>query len=237
MAPTTELSVAITSYQWETAIQVLNRYPFQAKKRSVRPGLFEGVKDSNVLPLHEALVALAPVHVIKALVEAYPMSVREKESSYDRLPLHCACRRNADPATLQYLTELFPGANLEPDALGRLPLHYVLSNGSDIRLVKILLRADRSCCRGVDLKGWTPLHVACSMGASMEVISELLAEYPEAVILKTRKGSTPYKVLPKDLPHYKLLRDALKGAKENFDKTFVNPLRYSPPHAEEMILV
>jgi len=39
------------------------------------------------------------------------------------------------------------------------------------------------------------LHVACGMGASTHVVELILNSYPEACILKTRKGSRPIKCI------------------------------------------
>ena len=83
--------------------------------------LFEGIKDSNVLPIHEALVGCAPYRVIEALLYAYPDSVYCKESSYQRLPLHCACRKNAQIIVVELLLKHYADAALAPDSLGRLP--------------------------------------------------------------------------------------------------------------------
>jgi hypothetical protein len=84
-------------------------------------GLFEGVKDSYVLPLHEALVGGAPLEVIVALLEAYPLSIQMKESSYERLPIHCACRKNANVQVVKLLLTGFTEGALMADILGRLP--------------------------------------------------------------------------------------------------------------------
>jgi len=115
------LSSAITSEQWERVVQLCNGSPKEAKKWTTRQGLFEGIKDANVLPIHEALVAGAPYRIIEALINAYPDCVFCKESSYQRLPLHCACRKNAFPDVVDLLSRQYPDAALTPDSLGRLP--------------------------------------------------------------------------------------------------------------------
>merc|ERR1712205_78826 len=152
---------------WDSAISLCRSKPYLAKVWTKRQGFFEGLKDSKVLPLHESLVANAPYEVIEALLHASPDSVQEKESSYQRLPLHCACRKNANPKVVKMLLEAYNLASLEPDALGRLPLHYALSNGANDQVIEILLTEHPNAARGVDNRGWTPLHVACGMGASI----------------------------------------------------------------------
>ena len=115
------LSEAITTDKWEVVIQICQTKPSSAQSWTVRQGLFEGIKDSNVLPIHEALVAGAPYNVIEALLSAYPDSVFCMESSYKRLPLHCACRKNANPEVVELLLNRYPDAALTADNLGRLP--------------------------------------------------------------------------------------------------------------------
>jgi hypothetical protein len=116
-----ELSVAITSEQWERVLALCSGRPDTAKVWTVRQGLFEGIKDSNVLPVHEALVAGAPYAIIAAILAAYPESVYCKESSYKRLPLHCACRKNANLQVVELLLQSYADAGLIADSLGRLP--------------------------------------------------------------------------------------------------------------------
>ena len=115
------LSEAITTDNWERVIQICQGKPSAAQTWTTRQGLFEGIKDANVLPIHEALVAGAPYNVIEALLNAYPDSVYCMESSYKRLPLHCACRKNAIPAVVELLLTRYADAALTADNLGRLP--------------------------------------------------------------------------------------------------------------------
>jgi ankyrin repeat protein len=176
-----ELSEAITSDQWERVIQLSNVKPNAAKTWSNRHGLFEGIKDANVLPIHEALVAGAPYPSIEALLLAYPDSVYCKESSYKRLPLHCACRKNAIIQVVDLLLKNYADASLTADNLGRLPsksaelsrspfllstltliclflllVHYALSNGANDELIDMLLKYSPNSARGFDKRGWTP---------------------------------------------------------------------------------
>lgn len=116
-----DLTTAITTEQWPMVIQLANTRRSLCRTWTTRHGLFEGIKDANVLPIHEALVAGAPYAVIDALLIAYPDSVYCKESSYKRLPLHCACRKNAIPEVVELLLKHYADGALAPDSLGRLP--------------------------------------------------------------------------------------------------------------------
>ena len=125
-----DLSKAITSEQWERVIQICQTRPSSAQTWTTRHGLFEGIKDASVLPIHEALVAGAPLEAVEALLSAYPDSVYCMESSYKRLPLHCACRKNAIVQVIELLLKSYADAALTADNLGRLPCK--LSNFSII---------------------------------------------------------------------------------------------------------
>jgi hypothetical protein len=132
-----ELSQAIVDEKWDQVISLCNTKPETAKVWTVRQGLFEGIKDSNVLPIHEALVAGAPYAIIEALLIAYPESVYCKESSYKRLALHCACRKNAMIQVVDLLLKSYCEAALIDDNLGRLPSKYriyLLSGFFDVSL-------------------------------------------------------------------------------------------------------
>ena len=123
-----DLSTAIIEEQWDRCISICQTQPNTAKSWTNRLGLFEGIKDSKVLPIHEALVAEAPFNVIEALLYAYPDSVYCKESSYQRLPLHCACRKNARLDVVDLLCQQYPDAALTADSLGRLPRELYISS-------------------------------------------------------------------------------------------------------------
>lgn len=237
MAPT-ELSRAISAEEWGRAHELATRQPRQATAWSKRTGFFEGRTVANVLPIHEAAVGGAPLDVMQALVSAYPEGLSQVESSYQRLPLHCACRKNAIPAVIQLLCEAQPEACLAADSLGRLPLHYALSNGADPSVIQILMTCRPAAARGLDQRGWTPLHVACSMGAAVPVVQSILKAYPEAVLIKTRKGSTIPKTIPKLCPHRSVLQKMLAEATQNVERAVKLPRMKSKRIAyDEMVYV
>jgi ankyrin repeat protein len=69
-------------------------------------------------------------------------------------------------------------------------VHYALSNGANPAIVDCILKHRPNSARGFDKRGWTPLHVACGVGANMSVIQSIVDCYPEAVLMRTNKGST-----------------------------------------------
>lgn len=224
--PRSDLSVAIATSNWSRATALARGVPVQASVWSKRIGVFEGLKPSHCLPLHEACIAGAPVSVIHSILKAYPDAARCKESSYGRLSLHCTCRKpRADPHVVRLLIAANPSAVLVPDDLGRLPIHYALSNsGRDPMVIHALLSCNKASSRGVDHAGWTPLHVACASGCSFGVIIALLEQFPEACIMRTNeKGCTPYQCLKRNTPDRIRIKNALHEAQRKFDASFVSP--------------
>mmetsp|Transcript_3381 Transcript_3381/g.9622 ORF Transcript_3381/g.9622 Transcript_3381/m.9622 type:complete len:248 (+) Transcript_3381:275-1018(+) len=190
-----DLVKLVDNEQWELAIQQSNNNRHLAEAWSARPGFFEGIKTSDVLPIHIACARRPTVEVIDALYEANRMSLRQKESAYRRIPLHIACRSDASPDVVRRLLECYPDGAAADDNLGRLPIHYRLSNGADNGTIDALLKACPGSARAFDRRGWLPLHVAASVGASPHIIQSLVEAYPDAVLLATNKGSTPRRCL------------------------------------------
>lgn len=191
-----QLSQAITSEQWDHAILLIERNKGLAKQFNSRPGFFEGIKLSNVLPIHEACANPdVPFPLIQAIVAAYPDGVKVCESAYQRLPLHIACRKHANEKVVNFLIQSYVHGSLIADTLGRLPLHYALSNGAEETIIDLLIERSPNSARGTDRRGWLPLHVACSVGASTQVIERILEAYPAASIIRTHKGTSVEKCM------------------------------------------
>lgn len=225
MSTTNELSLAIANLDWSKTEILAKEEPSLATLWNKRSGLFEGVKKSHCVAIHEACTSTAPASIVQVILEAHPSGARTKESSYARLPLHCACKRaNADPLVIAVLVKAHKNACLVPDSLGRLPLHYALSNGTDATIIYLLLRSHPDSAKGVDLYGWTPLHVACSTG-NKGAIAALLQIYPEATFARTDKGSTPLLCLSKTVEDRSEVKQMLKSARKQFDSSFNNPMK------------
>jgi hypothetical protein len=224
-----KLSLALMDQQWTVALKLVQEKPKLASQSFVLQGFFEGLKDATVFPLHQACACShVPVALIEALIQAFPAALYKPESSYQRIPLHCACRTGASPAVIAALlrgASLSSGVNesdpahdmcLQQDNLQRLPLHYALSNQADAATVRLLLDACPASTHAVDQRGWTPLHVAASVSCHrLEVFQWLLESNPAAASAVTLQGSLPQQVLHKSNPHYaamlQLLKDTRKG--------------------------
>lgn len=207
------------SEQWALAVLQCQSHRKEAKVWSTRPGFFEGIKESDVLPVHQACALRPPPEMIDALWQAYPNGFEKKESAYKRIAIHIACRSGASTDTIKrILKHQVEGAAVE-DALGRLPLHYAISNGAVDEVIDALLLACRSGARAYDRRGWLPIHVACSVGASTHVITELLKAYPQSIALETNKGSSPLKCCDmSNSPNKGEVVAMLKKAKAEWDK-------------------
>ena len=237
-AAPSDLSRAITRGKWSLASKLAKQFPEQARKTSNREGLFDGRTNAKVYPIHEALVANAPLSCIKALVEAYPASLTKKESSFHRLPLHCACRKNADPAVIAYLVKKNRKACLEEDSLQRLPVHYALTNGANPQVVSILVKADPASVRGCDCSGWTPVHVALNVCAPPTTVASMLKAFPESVMLKTNKHTSIRSVIPKSSPYRQEHRQLIEETQKVVQLDLHLPsLRYNSMRASRLMMV
>eukprot|EP00522_Entomoneis_paludosa_P015418 CAMPEP_0172441756 /NCGR_PEP_ID=MMETSP1065-20121228/2255_1 /TAXON_ID=265537 /ORGANISM="Amphiprora paludosa, Strain CCMP125" /LENGTH=303 /DNA_ID=CAMNT_0013191265 /DNA_START=227 /DNA_END=1138 /DNA_ORIENTATION=- len=209
------LNRAIALGEWHRVLHVVTEFPEQAQKWSHTAsvgGTFDGSVSGQWLPLHQALVLgqhseppaadkenkadALYLECLQALVRAYPDALLQAETSYDRLPLHCACRKHASRAIVQSLVQAQPDACLIPDALQRLPLHYALSNGADPDVIDLLMQTHPQAARGLDHYGFTPLHIACASGASLSVLESLVQAYPAAVWIASTSGFSVAQCIP-----------------------------------------
>lgn len=230
------LSRAIASEDWMLARTLVTQHPNQASRWTERYGFFDGETSAKVLPLHEALVGHAPLECDQLIVQTYPAAVRERETSYERLPLHCACRSDPEPGIIRFLVSCCRKACLIPDRLGRLPLHYALTNGADPEVIKILMEANPSAAKGQDIYGWTPVAVACNVGASEEVVRMLLEASPDSVFIGTPPGGCLSSVIPINCPHRSALMSLIQRTKEKLESTAHLPSLRMKSFSSNMIL-
>eukprot|EP00984_Skeletonema_dohrnii_P023212 scaffold12285_cov109-Skeletonema_dohrnii-CCMP3373.AAC.2 len=77
--------------------------------------------EDGMLPLHRALLTLAPLGSIKLLAQADPATLQIPDSN-GSLPLHIACK-HCDPTIVKYLVDLDMRSLLVADHNGDTPLH------------------------------------------------------------------------------------------------------------------
>lgn len=186
-----DLSRAIMTENWMMVITIMENHPQLAKIWTKCPGFFDGHKESSLLPIHQACSFHAPPSALEAMINAYPKCLNERETGYDRLPVHIACHSAVGIEVLRVLLADYPESAAVKDMVGRIPLHYACSNGASLDTVQLLIDASPSSVRTTDFNGWIPLHVACRVGTSPEVIQFLLQAFPESANQPTYKQNFP----------------------------------------------
>lgn len=190
--PGTSLMDLVSSEDWKLAHMECEMNPREASQWVHRPGFFDGVHDSTVLPIHQACALRPNVDIVETLIYAYPEGLKSCETTFHRLPIHIACQTGASAEILKALLEKYGDGSRAKDSLGRLPIHYACSHGAPIEIIQVLLESFPGAAACQDKNGWLPLHVACRTGiSSPEVIQALLDAFPSSVLARTKKGSTP----------------------------------------------
>jgi len=186
------LADAISREDWDEVVQC-EAHPEKARIWHVEKGFFQGDQDSVVLPIHQAVAAHDPsIDAIHALIQAYPIALLCKETTFNRLPLHLATQNpNISTEIIQILLDFAPETAMECDLFGRLALHYACCNGASVATVDALLTSHPPSVYIRDVNGWLPIHIACRSGACFRVVKHLLDAYPESIVAETSMGNTP----------------------------------------------
>lgn len=169
-------------------------HPERARAWHLQKNMFQGMVDSDVLPLHQAVASLhePPIDAIRALLQTFPNAINAKEATFNRMALHLAAQyARISTEIIQLLLQLAPSTAMKRDALGRLALHYACSNdGASVETVNALLKAYPQSVWTGDCNGWLPIHVTCRCGASFIVVQRLLDANPSSIVAETNKGNT-----------------------------------------------
>jgi ankyrin repeat protein len=75
-----------------------------------------------MLPLHRALLEVAPLGAVKLLVQADPATIQIPDN-HGALPSHIACEYHECPDVVKYLVGLYTRSLLVADNRGNTPLH------------------------------------------------------------------------------------------------------------------
>lgn len=236
--PPSKLALALAALDWDKAMALLKGYKAlkYASRSSFMTGFFEGLYDAQVLPLHQVCTLPGiPVEIVTLLLRVYPDAIYCTETAFDRIPLHCACRTNADPEIIRAILQaeedhvtngpLLQGVSwlcLEPDRLQRVPLHYAVSNGSTAETIDILLHAAPQAAQRTDKRGWTALHVAANAGSSLRVTEAIYRAYPPAIQCRNENACTPVQCIRKTAPGQEPLRNLLKQLQQEYEDEYTN---------------
>jgi hypothetical protein len=186
------LFMLLNTKEWKAVISHVACDPHSADNAVKSKGFYDKKLSTRVNALHIACNNQAPVPVVQALLKTNGNLASEKESSYERLPLHIATLTQSNPRVVGALVSACPKAVKVQDIHGRLPIHYASKdrkNGE--RVLRYLLKIYPESVNVADDNGFLPLHVACRSGMPMAVINMLLRLAPETVLVKTNNGATP----------------------------------------------
>jgi len=141
-------------------------------------------------PIHIACLRNAPVSVVRALVNAWPDSVREIVNFM--VPLHFACHCGKSLETIQLLVEAWPDS-IRHYQCGRiklvlLPLHLALQSAASIDIIQFLVQQWPESVQLLDHNDYVALHWACRCDSSLAVIRFLVEQWPEALRMKCCYG-------------------------------------------------
>lgn len=126
--------------------------------------------DRGHAPLQFACCCDPPACVVRALIDANPKALCEKDCQ-KRKPLHIACEYAASPQVIKLLVEGNPAALIEKDSSGKLPIHHLLESFWK-RCVKNLTEQEAS-------------------ERVLQCVDELLKYNPDTVLSEDNDGTCP----------------------------------------------
>ena len=107
----------------------------------------------------------------------------------DRTPLHNACEKGGNLATVQYLVEE-QGCNFHiQDAKGRTPLH-IAANSGHLDIIKYFIERQDCDPEWPDKEGRTLLYFACEK--SLDMVKYLIEKHNCDPMRKMIYGQAPY---------------------------------------------
>lgn len=122
----TDLFTAIEDRKWDAVQVLLDSDASKAKDWCSRVA-YDGEVSWTRLPLHAACIKNAPVHLVEALLRAYPVSGAAADLN-KRLPLHYAAAHGADVKIIEKLVASCPGALNAIDEYGKTPAMCIMSS-------------------------------------------------------------------------------------------------------------
>jgi len=190
-----KLNNLILQEQWDEVSKRILSHPVETRNWSKvslsKIGILEVEQDvkDKVLPLHVAIMKRAPIHVIKLLLKENREALVQKDSHYNRHPIHFACLYY-NHQVIKMMAEGYPKALARADTYCRTPLHYAAFGKASIAEFNCLLKGYPDASTLHEVNGWTPLHVAVKMGCDYDVLKRLVECDPKGLTRKTSKGVT-----------------------------------------------
>jgi ankyrin repeat protein len=199
--------------EWPEALQQPNQYgqyPIHeaAANASLPPVLFQllvGISSTaqlrqsagwGRLPIHLAATFGLEADSVRALLDADPESIREKNED-GQTPLHLAASGDNVPLVQLLIERGSPALLLERDNQGRVPLHWTAAEAWEggageaaARIGRALIEACPDSVRVRAIDGCLPLHLA-ARGGAIELARRLVREWPESVREADPNGLLP----------------------------------------------
>jgi len=159
---------ALSNMEWNEALNCLSRKPKYAKIWTLSPDSRD--PPCHLLPLHLGLRRNAPLHVMKAILDANPNAIHKREFM-GMLPLHLASHLGMDSEIINFLCEAHPKAAKRVDLIGMLPLHFACkTKNPNTEVITYLLKQNPSGLHEKDSDGFFPQEYLATN-------SSLLAEF------------------------------------------------------------
>ena len=146
---------------------------FETFRQQIRDGAY---------PLHMALAAGAPLHIIDVLVQEGP-EVLEQTNKFGATPLHVALAHRAADAVVDCLLQHdVRHRALHMDGDGDFPMHTAARAGCTLHVAQCLLDPCPEQVRARNGAGWTPLELAVEYGNCSEEVLQYFQEIAESII-------------------------------------------------------
>lgn len=211
----TKLWCHISKREWRQTLIRISRSPDEASVWTMIDDEATSGTACYRLALHKACTSVPPLHVVQALVNAYPKSIRIREK-FAMFPLHVACAFRADRSVVQFLITEYPCALKAVDAWGRLPLHVAAVAGTTYSVLYLLMESHPQAVLQTDKRGRLPIDCVRNSNAPEKnlLISTLMTqaiqldEPPMIPVSSNQPGST----------------DTTSGSKRSAARALASPL-------------
>jgi len=143
----------------------------------VRAALFPArKKHASTHPrLQAAIERRAEMTEVISMLAAHPRGAERVDHKGD-LPIHSACKHNADPLVIECLLEANPTGATARDKKGFLPIHLAAGYRAELESVELLVRTFPESVSCMDKRGCLPVTLARTYDAPRDVVEFLASE-------------------------------------------------------------
>jgi hypothetical protein len=176
------ISALIEQRDWQAVLKCVDDDPVVASQWIY--GIDDDKKPSasqavwKRLPIHLACYKGAPLSVMEALIQAFPLGIEIPDPYTRALSLQIACASGASLPVVRVLIDSNPDAILAPNADGRLALHSAVLFRAPYEVIEALVDQDPQTSTAVDQYDETPFSYAVQIYGDAHMITELLSKTP-----------------------------------------------------------